>query len=507
MNEKKLWRVLAPLVGVILAVGLCGAVALFLRRPAARQTDADDDRFSTTLIRQPCRVGDGIYLLGDMSPSAVYVIDTAEGMAMIDSGLAERHQSLVDGLTALGLDVRRLKMILLTHAHGDHTMGADLLRRESGAKIYIGREDAGPLREGGQQDAVFSKFDMPDAEIRPLSVDGELVDGQAFDLGDARITAIATPGHTAGSFCYLLTRQHHRVLFTGDTVMTLGNGLGTYSAYLPPRYRGHADDYLASRVTPSRWRGLLDGGIEELERLTARRARDGADFLDGTPTEIAADLFYLGNLEDHAVYAWKTSRGALLFDAACGRGARQFVDTAWRELGIEPPPTIAVLLTSCQARNLADIRALVEATNCHVLASPAGIAAAKRACGEKALVSPSDEAARLGFEDVEAMPVPGRDETAVAYRFSIKEQRVLVTGDMPIEGEKSIASRLSQEMSHEQWDVDRFSESLDALAGLNPDIWLSAHPLFGRSANLYDQDWSKTISINRQLLREHHLAE
>ncbi|HEV3339195.1 MAG TPA: MBL fold metallo-hydrolase [Pirellulales bacterium] len=536
MNRKRLPTALPLLAGAVLATGLLGAIGLWALRPrpaASRPGGTRNDRFATTLIRQPCQISEGIYLLGEMSPSAVYVIDTAEGLAMIDAGLAEQHQSLLDGLTSLGLDAGRLKIILLTHAHGDHSMGAESLRREFGAKIYVGEEDAGPLRDGGPREAIFSKFEMRGAEMHPTTVDGGLVDGQVFNLGDARIRAVATPGHTPGSFCYLLEQHDRRVFFTGDTVMTVG-GLGTYAAYLPPVYRGNARDYLASleklrampapdlmlpghpgsdraprspRMNPSRWREMLDRGIDELKQLIERRERDGADFLAGTPQKIDDNLFYLGDLDGHAVYAVMMAGGALLFDAACGELATEFVGSAWQKLGVRPPPTVAVLLTSCQPSNLAGLGAIVEATPCRVVASPTGVTSAKEACGDETLVLSSDELARLGFDGLEAMPLPGRDETAVAYQFTLQHKRVLVSGDTPIEGEKAVARRLSEELSPERWDVDRFSESLEALAGLKPDVWLSAHPLFGRSANLYDDDWLHTISLNRDLLRQHPVAE
>ena len=80
--------------------------------------------------------------------------------------------------------------------------------------------------------------------------------GETITLGDARIQAIATPGHTPGSVCYLLERGNLRAFFAGDVIMMLrgdekprtelGKPLGTYSAYLAPRYRGDAKESLAS---------------------------------------------------------------------------------------------------------------------------------------------------------------------------------------------------------------------------------------------------------------------
>ena len=102
----------------------------------------------------------------------------------------------------------------------------------------------------------------------------------------------------------------------------VGKPLGTYSAYLAPRYRGNASDYLDSlrrlRALPvpdlvlpghpgadptpqspslsqQRWKALLDDGIREMETLVARYEADGADFLDGVPKPLLPDLYYLGD--------------------------------------------------------------------------------------------------------------------------------------------------------------------------------------------------------------------
>src|SRR5262249_9795301 len=147
---------------------------------------------------------------------------------------------------------------LLTHAHGDHSQGAMHFRTKFGAHIYAGQGDCGVLRAGGPREALFANFPAPDTAIHATEVDGELTDGQVVEVGEARFTAIATPGHTPGSVCYLLERDGRRMLFTGDVVASLGDKvrpeeslgargpLGTYTVYLPPSYRGNAPDYLAS---------------------------------------------------------------------------------------------------------------------------------------------------------------------------------------------------------------------------------------------------------------------
>ena len=527
--------------GALLLVALA-VIATSLRlvvRPRPVHPPGAASNFGSTgladsrLARVPAKVTDGVYILGDMIPSAVYVVETSEGLALIDSGLEEEHDKLVQGLSRLGLDAGRVKMILLTHAHGDHTMGAGKLRDETGCQVYIGAGDAGPVREGGPYEAIFSKFDMPGTRMHPITIDGELEDGQIFTLGDARITAIATPGHTPGSFCYLLAHRGHRVFFAGDTITTLSSGLGTYSAYLPPKYRGDAADYLRSleklrslpgpdfvlpghpwgemrqspRLGESHWHALLDRGIEELQRLTERYARDGADFLDGTAKQLAEGVFYLGDCEGRTAYALVLDECCLLFDAVRGERPDEFVAAAWQELGLAPPAISAVLLTSCQADNVSGLGRLAAATGCRVVVSPVGVETARRLCPDETEVLSIEELATLPCEGLEAFAAPGRDDTAAVYHFSAGDAQVLISADIPIEVMGTDLSDLFQELRNEVWEVDQFSSSLANLRAIRPNLWLSAWPRYGRNANLYDDYWLQTMLRNEQLLRRYRLMK
>jgi glyoxylase-like metal-dependent hydrolase (beta-lactamase superfamily II) len=131
------------------------------------------------------------------------------------------------------------------------------LRELTGARVYAGRGDAAVLRAGRPREAFFSTFEMP-AEVQPgpTTVDVELSGGQVITVGDTRFQALDCPGHTPGSVCYLMERDGQRALFSGDVIWSLADvaqddspnarPLGTYAAYLPPRYRGNVKDFLAS---------------------------------------------------------------------------------------------------------------------------------------------------------------------------------------------------------------------------------------------------------------------
>lgn len=101
----------------------------------------------------------------------------------------------------------RLKAIVCTHTHRDHSPAAVELKARTGAPIIgcapVQVDDSGP-----RSDAPFDKSYTPDQALR----DGERIEGEGWTL-----EAIHTPGHTSNHVCYALPEA--QTLFTGDHVM------------------------------------------------------------------------------------------------------------------------------------------------------------------------------------------------------------------------------------------------------------------------------------------------
>lgn len=162
------------------------------------------------LVRSAVPVVPGIYLLGGLSPSAAYVVETSKGLVLVDSGLDNEAKLLRSQMAELGLDWKRVRAVLLTHVHGDHSGGAEWLRDATGAKIYAGEGDVAALQNGKSREAFFSTYYMPDTTLHPTTIDVPLKGEEILDFGDVRITCLAMPGHTPGSVCYLLERKNLR---------------------------------------------------------------------------------------------------------------------------------------------------------------------------------------------------------------------------------------------------------------------------------------------------------
>jgi glyoxylase-like metal-dependent hydrolase (beta-lactamase superfamily II) len=101
----------------------------------------------------------------------------------------------------------KLKAIVCTHTHRDHSPAAVELKARTGAPIIgcapVQVDDSGP-----RSDAPFDKSYTPDQALR----DGERIAGEGWTL-----EAIHTPGHTSNHVCYALPEA--QTLFTGDHVM------------------------------------------------------------------------------------------------------------------------------------------------------------------------------------------------------------------------------------------------------------------------------------------------
>ena len=133
-------------------------------------------------------------------------------IAVIDPGPGDA--SHLDAIAGCGGD--RIRWILLTHTHEDHSPGAVGLKKRTGAEILA----FGPGEGKGK-----------------VRLDGTLGDGAVIEATEFHLTALHTPGHASNHLCYLLNEE--RTLFTGDHIMQ-----GSTVVISPPD--GDMAAYLAS---------------------------------------------------------------------------------------------------------------------------------------------------------------------------------------------------------------------------------------------------------------------
>jgi hydroxyacylglutathione hydrolase len=130
--------------------------------------------------------------------------------------LIDAPQETADWLTSRG---HRVKLLLLTHGHIDHTWDAAQIQKDHGCRIGCHAETIPMITER----EFFKKFGLG-WEIDP-------VPGDILDLFDETVSRpiegidfqiLLVPGHCPGSLCFLA--KEARILFGGDVLFAGGVG-------------------------------------------------------------------------------------------------------------------------------------------------------------------------------------------------------------------------------------------------------------------------------------------
>ncbi|MBQ6487650.1 MAG: MBL fold metallo-hydrolase [Solobacterium sp.] len=171
------------------------------------------------------RIAPHVWNVGGQDDVSVYLLDTGEGLALIDTGYERTLYLVIDRMYSTGFNPRDVKKIFLTHYHGDHSQGARLLQELAGGKehceIWLSKED-----ELMHQETAESTFPMP---CLPYEVTNFYDDDTPIQMGRFTIRTKLCPGHTLGvtSFFFEDTDEE-----TGKTYWcAVHGGMGTGTMY------------------------------------------------------------------------------------------------------------------------------------------------------------------------------------------------------------------------------------------------------------------------------------
>ena len=132
----------------------------------------------------PVKIAGNLYYVGT-ADLAIYLIHTPEGNILINANYPQDLPLLRQSIAQLGFNYTDTKILLLSHAHGDHDAAAGLIKKETGAQLFVMAPDVAPVEST--------------ASGRPAAkVDRVLQDGDTVELGGATLTARLTTGHTQG---------------------------------------------------------------------------------------------------------------------------------------------------------------------------------------------------------------------------------------------------------------------------------------------------------------------
>jgi metallo-beta-lactamase class B len=135
------------------------------------------------------RIVDNVYYVGQ-ADYASYLITTPEGHILIDSTYESEVPLIQKSAEQLKFRFQDIKILMITHAHRDHSGGARRAKELTGAQLMVMDQDVSSVENGGQ--------DMP-----PVKVDRVLHDRDEVRLGGVTIVAFRKPGHTPGNTTYV----------------------------------------------------------------------------------------------------------------------------------------------------------------------------------------------------------------------------------------------------------------------------------------------------------------
>jgi len=172
-------------------------------------------------------VGSGELGLSHYLDCHVYLLHDGDEYALIDAGSGIEPERLLANLREAAGDLSRIRLLLLTHCHGDHAGGIHALRSHCPLRVASSPWEIRMLEQGSDEDlglvqARFAGAYPADYKLTHSRGDVALGHEDRLNLGNLTVEAIHTPGHTRGSLCYQVSTSSGVLLFSGDTVFSNG---------------------------------------------------------------------------------------------------------------------------------------------------------------------------------------------------------------------------------------------------------------------------------------------
>ena len=160
---------------------------------------------------------------------AAYLIDTPEGVTVIDAGLPGLWRDLRAELRTMGRSLDDIRGVVLTHGDSDHVGFAERLRREHGVPVYVHAADVERSKGGDTPPSARGAFGLAALGFLAYAIRKNglrtswltdvvpVQDGETLDLPGAPVI-IGMPGHSPGSVAIHVPAVD--AVFVGDGLTT-----------------------------------------------------------------------------------------------------------------------------------------------------------------------------------------------------------------------------------------------------------------------------------------------
>ena len=229
--------------------------------------------------------------------TGTYIVGHGD-VAVIDPGpVLDEHR---DALAA-ALEGDRVRAILVTHCHSDHSPLAAWLRDETGAPTIAFGPHGGVETDSDLDEAIEDGVTLEETTDTDFDPDVRVGDGEVAAMGVGwTMRAVHTPGHTSNHMCYALDEE--QALFTGDHVMGWSTTVvsppdGDMRAYIDSLHKviGRDDISLwpthgAPVMSPKSFlQAFLEHRLEREAQVIAA-VRSGQSDIEGMVTQMYADV-------------------------------------------------------------------------------------------------------------------------------------------------------------------------------------------------------------------------
>ncbi len=281
-------------------------------------------------IISPEKVFGNIYFVGTREAST-HIIDTGDGLILIDPGMPETFNTVLENIHTLGFNISDVKIILLSHGHYDHAGSAKQMAAISGADIYIGAGDV-KMVNGEENTSLAELFGVNFTGF--FTPDVLLYDNDTVSLGNTDILCLSTPGHTDGTMSFFFNTtdgknvylagmhggsgtntltdeflQKHRLPFSNRkkfiegikkakeqrVEIFLGNHVGNNDTEGKLKKVSNGDEN--AFYAPEEWQTFLDKRIERIKEISMKKLNELFAKIDSLNEEFISFWIDVGNIE------------------------------------------------------------------------------------------------------------------------------------------------------------------------------------------------------------------